>query len=78
MIKNKGFKFSFSVSLLIAMLFHLVILFFVKKSTIDFASLNRASFPSTQPIKINHIELIKPEELERIKRVGIKIGLKKD
>lgn len=77
MIKNKGFKLSFSISFSFALLFHLVVLFFVKKNPTDF------SYPITpkqfnRPLKIDHIELMKREEVEKIKRVGIKDGIKKD
>jgi hypothetical protein len=78
MIKNKGLKLSFSISLLIAMLFHLVILFFVKKSTLDFTTINPNAFQPPHPLKIDRIELIRPDELERMKKVGIKNGAKKD
>ncbi|MDO9182392.1 MAG: hypothetical protein Q7U04_08275 [Bacteriovorax sp.] len=32
----------------------------------------------SRPLKIDRLQIIKPDELERIKRVGIKNGLKKD
>lgn len=77
MIKNKGFKLSFSISFSFALLFHLVVLFFVKKNPTDFSSpLTPKQF--NRPLKIDHIELMKREEVEKIKRVGIKNGLKKD
>ncbi|MDD4972827.1 MAG: hypothetical protein PHY93_00670 [Bacteriovorax sp.] len=78
MIKNKGPKLSFSISLVIAMLFHLVILFFVKKSTLDITTINPNAFKPPHPLKIDRIELISPNELQRMKKVGIKNGAKKD
>ena len=78
MIKNQGFKLSFSISLLIAMLSHLVILLFVKKSNLDFYSINPNTFNSPPPLKINNIKLINHDEFLKMKRVGIKDGLKKD
>ena len=78
MIKNKGPRLSFSISLVIAILTHLVILFFVKKSSLDLKTLSMHAFQSSHPLKINRIELIKPDELARIKRVGIKNGVNKD
>jgi hypothetical protein len=55
-----------------------VILLFVKKSTLDFKTFNPNLMTASHPMKIDSIELIKPEELERIKKVGIKNGMKKD
>ncbi len=75
MIRNVENKFNFLASLVAAILFHLVILLFVKKSTLQFniASLN--SYRSS-PIKIDRIQLIRPDEIPMMKRVGIKNGAK--
>ncbi|MBC7537828.1 MAG: hypothetical protein H7281_03345 [Bacteriovorax sp.] len=78
MIKNNGLKLSFSISLLVAMFFHLVILLFVKKSTLDFTTINPNAFQPAHPLKIDRIKLITPKEMEQMKRVGIKNGVKKD
>lgn len=75
MIKNKGLKLSFSISFALTLLVHLVVLFFVKKGPDKF------QFPVSQsstPIRIDRIELIQRSELEKMKRVGIKDGVKKD
>ena len=78
MIKDKDLKLSFSISLLIAILTHLVILYFVKKSGSNFGTFDFNSLQSSRPMKIEQIELISPAELEHIKKVGIKNGVKKD
>ncbi len=76
MIRNKGFRLSFSISFLVAMIFHVVVLLFVKKPTLDFNIINNLS--GTRPLKIDRIELIKPSDIEKMKRVGVKNGVKKD
>lgn len=75
MIKNKGLKLSFSISFTFALLFHLVVLFFVKKSPPSYSG---NFIPSGHPLKIERIELIKKDEVERLRRVGIKNGAKKE
>lgn len=77
MIKNRGLKLSFSISFTIALLFHLVVLFFVKKKSIEFNPQDLFT-QQGRPVKIDQIKLIKPEELELIKRIGIKDGAKKE
>jgi hypothetical protein len=77
MIKNQGPKLSFSISFVIALLFHLVVLFFVKKNEIDPHSLS-AAYKGLNPIKLDNIKMINREELEQLKKVGIKNGQKKD
>lgn len=74
MIKNKVFSHSFAISLAIAICSHLVVLFFVKKN--DHLASNISSLHSFQPRKIDHLEVISQTELEQIKKVGIKNGLK--
>jgi hypothetical protein len=78
MIRQLQTRLSLSFSLVTAILFHLVVLFFVKKNTIDFAAIDASRFNSPRPLKIDRIELIRPEELQKLKRVGIKNGAKKD
>lgn len=75
MIKNKGLKLSFSLSFTFALLFHLVVLFFVKKSSPDQIT---QALKSSRPLKIERIELISQEQVEQIKKVGIKNGAKKE
>lgn len=60
------------MSLIITLLFHMVVLFFVKKEPDNFNYLPEG----TRPIKIERIELISKEEVEQMKRVGIKGGAK--
>lgn len=79
MIKNKGLKYSFSLSLIFALLFHLVVLLFVKKSDFN-PSLDAFNFAkNAQPLKIDRIEILKHEDVQKLmKKVGIKNGVKKD
>jgi hypothetical protein len=74
MIRNKEVKFSFSLSFLVATFFHLVILLFVKKSTLNLSRLSINEFNESRKIKVDKIELIKPEELAELRKVGIKNG----
>ncbi len=78
MIKNNKIRISFSISLLIAILTHLVILFFVKKSTPSFSILNKATQSTQTSNKINQIKIISHDDLEKLKQVGIKNGVKKN
>jgi hypothetical protein len=75
MIRNSGSRLSIPVSLLTAIFFHVVVLLFVKKNTIDFSSLQPTHLGS-QPIRVNNIQLIRPDEIPQMKKVGIKNGAK--
>lgn len=77
MIKNRGLKLPFSISFAIALLFHLVVLFFVKKNYHEINPLNLFN-QQTRSVKIDDIKLIKQEDVELIKRIGIKNGAKKE
>ncbi len=77
MIRVSRFKLSFPISLAIAIFFHLVILFYVKKSNLETALFRQDKFNlSKGHVKIDRIEIIKPEEIEKLKRVGVKNGEK--
>ncbi|MGZ3786997.1 MAG: hypothetical protein ACXVLQ_00660 [Bacteriovorax sp.] len=79
MIRNLGYRHSFSASLFAAILFHLVVLLLVKKSPLQLSILTPELLRSTRPLKIERIKLIKPSEVEQLKqlrRVGIKNGAK--
>lgn len=76
MIKNSVLKLSFSISFTFALLFHLVVLFFVKKSSPDY-QLDFSNKPDRR-LKVDRIELITKEEVAQIKKVGIKDGVKKE
>ncbi len=78
MIKNKASFSVYSLPLLLAIIIHLVILFFIKKSPLDFSSLIINQSSGSKPLRINHIELIRHEDIEQLKRVGVKNGAKKD
>lgn len=72
MIRNLVPRTSFSVSLTVALICHLAILFLVKKKPDNFLLGPQLS----RPIQIDKIEIIKPEEVEKYRRVGIKDGEK--
>lgn len=76
MIRNPDYRFSFSVSLIVALFVHMLALLFVKKRTFDFHELEMAQVSKSRPIKIDHINLIKPEETPAMRRVGVKDGKK--
>ena len=75
MIRNKGLRLSFSVSFVAALLFHMVALFFIKKNSNDY-TINGDYFRGARPLKIDQIKFISPEEVEHMKRVGVKDGAK--
>lgn len=75
MIKNKKPKLSFSMSFSFALLFHLVVLFFVKKNSIDY---NLTFLKKRNKLSFNNIKIISRDEIAQLKRVGIKDGQKKD
>ena len=78
MIRNASFKQSFSFSFLFAILVHLVILFFVKKNEFNYQNLVFNQIKNSRPLKVDRIELIRPEDVEKFRRVGIKNGSKKE
>lgn len=76
MIRNPEYRLSFSVSLIVALFVHLIVLLFVKKNTLDFHTLNSTALNGSRPLRINRIELIKPEDIPQMRRVGVKDGAK--
>ena len=76
MIRNSESKLTFLASLNVAILFHLVILFFVKKNSFDLSSLTANTFQHSRPLKVDRIQVIKPSEVEQFRRVGVKNGSK--
>ncbi len=66
---------SFLISFLIVVVIHIIILFFVKKNTYQELLLSMPTKPIQK--RANKIDFISKEDLERIKRVGIKQGNKK-
>ncbi len=75
MIRNNRFKPRFTFSLFIAVAIHLAIFFVVKKETLEGQILDLMS-ENKNPIKIDQIKVIKPSEVEKIRQVGIKNGIK--
>ncbi len=76
MIRNSGTRRSLSVSFLVAIVFHMVILLFVKKNGLDLNILESNQAVQSKPVRIDRIELVKPEEVEQMRRVGVKNGSK--
>lgn len=72
MVKLKNTSSSFLFSFIAVLIVHLIILFFFKKDTH-----HQFSFATPPPSRrINKIDFITKEDLERIKRVGIQRGKK--
>ena len=79
MIRNTDSKSKFYYSFLAAIIIHAAIIAFVKKDARDFAFLNNLSDVTKnlkRPIKLDQIDFIKPEEVEKFRKVGIKNGKK--
>lgn len=79
MIRNKDLKSNIFYTLLAAVLIHAAILSFVKidlhnSELLD--SLTRISKTNTRPIKLDKIDFINQNEVEKMRRVGIKNGKK--
>lgn len=53
----------------------MVVLLFVKKNTLDLSLLQPVHYGG-QPIRVNHIELIRPDEVPQMRKVGVKNGAK--
>lgn len=70
MIRFQKTNYSFQISFLVVIIFHLIILFIFKQDT-------HHKIPLTAPShRINKIDFISNEDLERIKRVGIQRATK--
>lgn len=76
MIRNSGTRLSLSVSFIVAIVFHVVVLLFVKKNGLDLSPLSPAETSSSRSIRIKNIEFIKPEDIPLMRRVGVKDGSK--
>lgn len=76
MIRNSGTRLSLSVSFIVAIVFHVVVLLFVKKNGLDLSPLSHIQPEGTRPIRIKNIEFIKPEDIPPMRRVGVKDGAK--
>lgn len=75
MLKIKETRYSFIISLTIVLVLHLIILIFFKKDT--YQQLILAAAPHSSTRRVNKIDFITKEDLERIKRVGMIGGKKK-
>jgi hypothetical protein len=79
MIRNKDSRSKYAFSLLAALIVHAAILAFLKYDPNDFGLLTNLSTLHKnlgQPLKLDDIKIIKPEEVEKFRRVGIKNGKK--
>jgi hypothetical protein len=79
MIRNSDSKSKFYFSLLAALILHAAILSFLKYDQSDFSILDQLSKNTKnlkRPLKLDNIELMKPEEVEKLRSVGIKNGVK--
>lgn len=77
MIRNKRTLSRTSISLLIAVAIHLALFLSVKKDSLEQKILGIMNDKSTA-ITIDRIKVIKPEEVDKIRRVGIKEGKRDD
>lgn len=78
MVKDKGFKLSISLSLFIAILIHLVALFFVKKNGINLSDLPLKGNHSLKSFRLDQIKLIAQEDVEKFRKVGVQNGIKRE
>lgn len=76
MIRNSGTRRSLSVSLLVAIVVHMAVLFFFKKNGLDLSAISNMQNGSSPPIRISNIQLIKPEEIPQMRKVGVLGGAK--
>lgn len=79
MIRNKDSQSKFAISLAVALIVHAAILAFLKYDTSDFAFLTNLSENTKnlkQPLKLDDIKFIKPQDVEKFRKVGIKNGKK--
>lgn len=75
MIKNKGLKLSFSMSFIFTLFFHVVVLFFVKKNTLNY---NFKFSKKRIPLTFDNIKILNQDEIAQLKKVGIKNGKKNE
>lgn len=79
MIKNNDSKSKFYLSLVVALILHVAILSLLNFEANDYSILDQLSKDTKnlkRPLKLNNIEVIKPEEVEKIRTAGIKNGKK--
>lgn len=76
MIRNSGTRFSLSVSFLVAVIVHILVLLFVKKNGLDLSGIQTSLETASRSIRINNIEFIKPQDVPAMRRVGVKDGSK--
>lgn len=81
MIRNKDSKSKYLFSFLAAIVLHAAILAFVKGDLQNIEFLNQLSQTTKNlktPLRLDQIKIMKPEEVEPFRRVGVKNGKKKD
>jgi hypothetical protein len=75
MIRNDN-ESRLTISLVVALVLHLVFLFFVKDKALESQILSLMKDEKSTPIKVDNIKVISPSEVERMRQVGIKDGAK--
>jgi len=78
MIRNDN-ESRLTISLVVALVLHLVFLLFIKDKTLEsqiFSLMQDEKSTPKTPIKVDNIKVIRPEDVERFRRVGIKNGAK--
>jgi hypothetical protein len=78
MVKDKGFKLSISLSLVVAILIHLAVLLFVKKNGINLSVFSLNSNHSLKSFRLDEIKLIPKDEVEKFRKVGVQNGIKRE
>ena len=79
MIRNRDFPSKFKYALIAAIILHAAILAFVKYDLHNsefLTNLSNNTKNMTRPIKLDDIEIIKPSDVEKYRKVGIKNGKK--
>ena len=77
MIRNVNSKSVFYISLVVVIIAHAAILSFLKYDTLNFNLMDELSKETKtlkKSMKLNNIEVLTPEEVDKIRKVGIKNG----
>lgn len=78
MIKKRQSSHSLLISSAIAIAIHFLILILVKKESFDFSFFKSGKYGKIQGLKIDKINIVRPEEILMLRKVGLKDGAKKD
>lgn len=77
MIRNGNLTPKIRYSIGLAIVIHVLVFAFVKNESFDFKFLTDLTHNLRSPLKIDQINFIKPEEVDKLRKVGIKNGQKK-